>query len=153
MPCAIEAGSKTIGYRSRNSGPLEGVMASAEPIIVVLGPWCGGTSAVAGVLHHLGVFMGTRFDWNYRELHDTWEDSSLSQLCRRAFSEPGAQLQMDPQSLVANLRSWADSHRGAARAAGRRPGVKHPLLCVAGIPSGKLAVRWCRSWRTDRSRM
>jgi hypothetical protein len=106
-------------------------MASAEPIIVVLGPWCGGTSAVAGVLHHLGVFMGTQFDWNYRELHETWEDSSLSQLCRRAFSEPGAQLQMDPQSLVANLRSWADSHRGAARAAGRRPGVKHPLLCVA----------------------
>jgi tetratricopeptide (TPR) repeat protein len=106
-------------------------MASAEPIIVVLGPWCGGTSAVAGVLHHLGVFMGTQFDWNYRELHENWEDSSLSQLCRRAFSEPGAQLQMDPQSLVANLRSWADSHRGGARAAGRRPGVKHPLLCVA----------------------
>jgi tetratricopeptide (TPR) repeat protein len=106
-------------------------MASAEPIIVVLGPWCGGTSAVAGVLHHLGVFMGTQFDWNYRELHATWEDSSLSQLCRRAFSEPRAQLQMDPQSLVANLRSWAESHRGAARAAGRRPGVKHPLLCVA----------------------
>jgi hypothetical protein len=68
-------------------------MASAEPIIVVLGPWCGGTSAVAKVLHHLGVLMGTQFDWNYRELHDTWEDSSLSQLCRRAFSEPGAQLQ------------------------------------------------------------
>jgi tetratricopeptide (TPR) repeat protein len=106
-------------------------VAFAEPIIVVLGPWCGGTSAVAGVLHHLGVFMGTQYDWNYRELHETWEDSDLSTLCRRAFSEPGAQLQMDPRSLVANLRSWADSHRGAARAAGRRPGVKHPLLCVA----------------------
>jgi hypothetical protein len=106
-------------------------MASAEPIIVVLGPWCGGTSAVAGALHHLGVLMGTQFDWNYRELHDTWEDSSLSQLCRRAFTEPGAQLQMDPRSLVANLRRWADNHRGAARTAGRRPGVKHPLLCVA----------------------
>ena len=37
-------------------------MTVAEPIIVVLGPWCGGTSAVAKVLHHLGVFMGTRFD-------------------------------------------------------------------------------------------
>jgi hypothetical protein len=104
---------------------------AAEPIIVVLGPWCGGTSAVAGVLHHLGVLMGTQYDWNYRELHDTWEDSSLSQLCRRAFTEPGAQLQMDSGLLVANLRSWADSHRGAARAAGRRAGVKHPLLCVA----------------------
>ncbi len=106
-------------------------MAFAEPIIVVLGPWCGGTSAVAGVLHHLGVLMGTQFDWNYRELHETWEDSSLSQLCRKAFTEPGAQLQMDPRSLEANLRSWADSHRGAARTAGRRAGVKHPLLCVA----------------------
>ncbi len=106
-------------------------MAVAEPIIVVLGPWCGGTSAVAGVLQHLGVFMGTQFDWNYRELHDTWEDSTLSQLCRRAFSEPGAQLQMDARSFEANLRSWADNHRRAARIAGRRPGVKHPLLCVA----------------------
>jgi hypothetical protein len=106
-------------------------VASAEPIIVVLGPWCGGTSAVAGVLHHLGVFMGAQFDWNYRELHDTWEDSSLSQLCRKAFSEPGAQLQMDAHSLEPNLRVWADNHRGAARIAGRRPGVKHPLLCVA----------------------
>jgi hypothetical protein len=103
----------------------------AEPIIVVLGPWCGGTSAVAGALHHLGVFMGADFVWAYRGPHETWEDSHLSKLCVRAFTEPGAQLQMDPRSLVANLRRWADSHRGAARVAGRRPGVKHPLLCVA----------------------
>ena len=50
-------------------------MASAEPIIVVLGPWCGGTSAVAGVLHHLGVLMGAEFRWAYRGPHETWEDS------------------------------------------------------------------------------
>ena len=106
-------------------------MASAEPIIVVLGPWCGGTSAVAGVLHHLGVFMGADFVWAYRGPHETWEDSHLSKLCVRAFTEPGAQLQMDARSFEAQLRSWADSHRGAARIAGRRPGVKHPLLCVA----------------------
>jgi tetratricopeptide (TPR) repeat protein len=103
----------------------------AEPIIVVLGPWCGGTSAVAKVLHHLGVLMGAQFDWNYRELHDTWEDSDLSQLCRRAYSEPGAQLQMDARSFEAKLRNWADNHRRAARIAGRRPGAKHPLLCVS----------------------
>ncbi len=106
-------------------------MASAEPIIVVLGPWCGGTSAVAGVLHHLGVFMGADFVWAYRGPHETWEDSQLSKLCVRAFTEPGAQLQMDAGSLEANLRSWADNHRRAARAEGRRAGVKHPLLCVA----------------------
>jgi hypothetical protein len=106
-------------------------MAFVEPIIVVLGPYCGGTSAVAKVLDHLGVFMGTNFDWSYREPHDTWEDSSVSQLCRRAFREPGGQLRMDPDSLEAQLRSWADDHRRAARVAGRPPGVKHPMLCVA----------------------
>jgi hypothetical protein len=106
-------------------------MTSGEPIIVVLGPWCGGTSAVAGVLHHLGVFMGADFVWAYRGPHETWEDSRLSKLCVRAFSEPGAQLQMDAGSFQAKLQSWADEHRRAAHAAGQRPGVKHPLLCVS----------------------
>jgi hypothetical protein len=106
-------------------------MTVAEPIIVVLGPWCGGTSAVAKVLHHLGVLMGTRFDVGIRELDDTWEDADLSLLCRRAFSEPGGQLLMDVHTLRSNLRDWAVNHRNAARIAERRPGVKHPALCIA----------------------
>jgi len=106
-------------------------MAFAEPIIVVLGPRCGGTSAVAGVLHHLGVFMGANFTWAYREMHETWEDSQLRQLCVRAFGEPGTELQMDAHSFEAKLRSWADHHRRAARKAGRRPGAKDPILCLA----------------------
>ena len=106
-------------------------MASAEPIIVVLGPRCGGTSAVAGVLHHLGVFMGTEFSLAYRELNQSWEESALHQLCSRAFSEPGDQLQMEPSLLLSKLRSWADDHRRAARAAGRRSGAKDPCLCLA----------------------
>jgi hypothetical protein len=106
-------------------------MTAADPIIVVLGPWCGGTSAVAKVLHHLGVLMGTRFDVGVRELDDTWEDTDLSVLCRRAFSEPGGQLLMDPHTLRVKLRDWAVNHRRAARIAERRPGVKHPALCIA----------------------
>jgi hypothetical protein len=106
-------------------------MTVAEPIIVVLGPWCGGTSAVAKVLHHLGVLMGTRFDVGVRELDDTWEDSDLSLLCRRAFSEPGGQLLMDADTLRVKLQAWAVNHRHAARTAERRPGVKHPALCIA----------------------
>lgn len=106
-------------------------MAGIEPIIVVLGPFGGGTTAVAKVLHHLGVFMGAGFDWAYREPHETYEDSALSRLCGKAFNMPGGQLRMDPDALKAKLRSWADDHRGAARSAGCRPGVKHPILCVA----------------------
>jgi hypothetical protein len=103
----------------------------ADSIIVVLGPFGGGTSAVAKVLHHLGVFMGTYFDWTYRKPHDTWEESHLSRLCRRAFSEPGGQLQMPADALREQLGAWAEFHRRAAHDAGGRPGAKHPLLCVA----------------------
>ena len=106
-------------------------MTIAEPIIVVLGPWCGGTSAVAKVLHHLGVLMGTRFDVGIRELDDTWEDTDLSLLCRRAFSEPGGELLMDAHTLRMRLSDWAANHRHAARVAECRPGVKHPALCIA----------------------
>ncbi len=106
-------------------------MASAEPIIVVLGPLGGGTSAVASVLHHLGVFMGSRFDASYRELHQIWEDAEISALCRRAITLPSGQFQMEPVLFQEKLRIWADDHRRAAQLAGLRPGVKHPLLCVA----------------------
>jgi hypothetical protein len=98
-------------------------MALVEPIIVVLGPRCGGTSAVAGVLHHLGGFMGADFTWTYRELDQTWEDSRLNQLCRRAFNERSLQLQMDPGSFEAKLRSWAD--RQPRRSALHQNGLKH----------------------------
>lgn len=106
-------------------------MASVEPIIVVLGPRCGGTSAVAGVLHHLGVFMGAETFWTNREPHETWEERHLSLLCGHAFRAPGDRLAMDPDFFAAKLRGWADDHRRAARSAGRRPGAKDPLLCLA----------------------
>jgi hypothetical protein len=106
-------------------------MALDEPIIVVLGTIGGGTSAVAGVLHHLGVFMGTEFGASYRELQQNWEEAEIGQLCRRAVNAKSGQLQMEPHLFQKKLRIWADDHRRAARVAGRRPGVKHPLLCVA----------------------
>ena len=106
-------------------------MAPDEPMIVVFGTIGGGTSAVASVLHHLGVFMGTEFGASYRELQQNWEDAGIGQLCRRAVNAKSAQLQMDPHLFQEKLRIWADGHRRAARAADRRPGVKHPLLCAA----------------------
>jgi hypothetical protein len=106
-------------------------MAHDEPMIVVFGTIGGGTSAVASVLHHLGVFMGTEFGASYRELQQNWEDAEIGQLCRRAVNAKSGQLQMEPRLFQEKLRIWADNHRLAARAAGRRPGVKHPLLCAA----------------------
>jgi hypothetical protein len=50
------------------TGILGGFVTLDEPMIVVFGTIGGGTSAVASVLHHLGVFMGTEFGASYREL-------------------------------------------------------------------------------------
>jgi hypothetical protein len=52
--------------------------------------------------------MGSEFSVAARELSESFEDLGLHQLCSRAFSEPGDQLQMDRHSLEAKLRSWAD---------------------------------------------
>ncbi len=106
-------------------------MAHDEPMIVVFGTIGGGTSAVASVLHHLGVFMGAEFGASYRELQQNWEEAEIGQLCRRAVNAKSAQLQMEPRLFQEKLRMWADGHRRAARAVDRRPGVKHPLLCAA----------------------
>jgi tetratricopeptide (TPR) repeat protein len=106
-------------------------MAHDEPMIVVFGTIGGGTSAVAGVLHHLGVFMGAEFGASYRELQQNWEDAGIGRLCRRAVNAKSGQLQMEPRLFQDKLRIWADGHRRAARAVERRPGVKHPLLCAA----------------------
>ncbi len=108
------------------------VQPAVEPIIVVLGMWCGGTSAVAGVLHRLGVFMASEFDWAGREPHDIWEDLRLAHICRDAFdfTDPCGQLRTDPVVFERKLRRWADEHRASARAAGARPGVKNPHLSI-----------------------
>jgi len=105
---------------------------SVEPIIVVLGMWCGGTSAVAGVLHRLGVFMASEFDWAGREPHDIWEDLRLAHICRSSFdfTDPCGSLRGDPGLFDRKLRRWAEEHRRSARAAGARPGVKNPHLCL-----------------------
>jgi len=106
-------------------------MAHDEPMIVVFGTIGGGTSAVASVLHHLGVFMGSEFGASYRELQQNWEDAGIGQLCRRAVNAKSGQLQMEPHVFQEKLKIWADGHRHAARAVDQRPGVKHPLLCAA----------------------
>ena len=125
-------------------------MASAEPIIVVLGPWCGGTSAVAGVLHHLGVLMGTEFRLDLSRtarhlggleskpivpqgLHRTWRSAAngCSLFCRRNFALGPTVIAVPPAS------------RGNGLASSTRFSALRWISCVTP------GVRWCRLWWTD----
>lgn len=93
--------------------------------IIVMGCFRSGTSAVAGALHHLGVFMGERFDppnannpkgfWedlDFKALHTAYED------CQHDSYDKGSDLDVSYRQLI--------SKREAEHALW---GVKDPLIC------------------------
>ena len=101
-------------------------------MIVVFGTIGGGTSAVASVLHHLGVFMGAEFGASYRELQQNWEDAGDRPIVPqgRQCKERAAS---DGTSFVPGEAPKSGLMVIAAQPAPleHRPGVKHPLLCAA----------------------
>lgn len=126
---ALEAG---FGHWMRTRFP---VAHAAEQIVVcVLGQFRGGTSCVAGVLHALGVPMGSGWPTRPRSNpRGTFEDRALAKLCRRAFREPGLVQQLPSAQRIRRFRRWADHREG------RLIGAKHPTLCLC-VP--QLVAAW-----------
>lgn len=94
-------------------------------VIAVLGQFRGGTSCVAGVLHHLGVSMGHTLK-RPGKANPTgfYEARQLAQLCRRSFREPDMTEQNTSADRIQALTHWA-AGRG-----GEMIGAKHPTLCL-----------------------
>lgn len=93
--------------------------------IVVLGCFRSGTSAVAGALHHLGVFMGEEFDPpNSNNPKGFWEDMEFKRIhrsfesCQHDSYDKGTETFANYSALIhkreQNHTLW---------------GVKDPLLC------------------------
>jgi len=108
--------------------------------IIVMGCFRSGTSAVAGTLHHLGVFMGERFDPpNANNPKGFWEDLDIKSL--HSEYESG---ELKVPDLDILYRCWV-LERNAEH---KLWGVKDPLLCkylhkiTSVIPDHKLIV--CR---------
>lgn len=91
--------------------------------IIVLGCFRSGTSAVAGVLHHLGVFMGEKFDPpNSNNVNGYYEDVELKSL--HAKFDDG-ELDSNPKLMeeyVNLIRKRESEHKVW--------GLKDPLLCT-----------------------
>lgn len=85
--------------------------------IVVLGCYRSGSSAVAGTLHHLGVFMGEKFDPSSKvNPRGYFEDIEFKDLHKLAIE--GKDVYQEYQKLVkyrCNLPVW---------------GIKDPRLCI-----------------------
>jgi hypothetical protein len=91
--------------------------------IAVLGLYRSGSTAVAGVLHHLGVDMGAPFFGGY------YESEWLSKQLRKWWDEPHLREKVGQAKRVRVLAEWIqEREQGGAKWAG----MKHPLLSLCG---------------------
>jgi len=91
--------------------------------VAVVGLYGSGSSAVAGILHHLGVTMGREF-WG-----DHFEARWLSQQLRTWWREPELTAAVPQSERVRVLREWAEQMQATCTTA---VGLKHPLLSLCG---------------------
>jgi len=109
--------------------------------IAVLGLYRSGSSAAAGVLHHLGVEMGAPY-WM-----DHYESARLAKRLRSWWHEPHLEERFPPAERVRKLSDWI-SFLEAGRAT--HVGAKHPLLSLCGddlVEAWGPAVRFIWTWR------
>ena len=90
--------------------------------VAVLGLYSSGSSATAGVLHHLGVGMGKRF---YRAFY---EEQRLARFVRAWWSEPALEASNSRATRITQLRNWVrQMENGGVDCIGG----KHPLLLMS----------------------
>lgn len=120
--------SESRPHAARSSNPTPKAKARpaktpAQTIVCVLGPFRSGTSAVAGLLHRLGVPMGAGWITRRANRGGTYEDQQLGNLCRLWFRERRMVCTTGRAQRRAGLRRWARTRPPLA-------GAKHPSLCL-----------------------
>jgi hypothetical protein len=106
------------------------------PLVLVCGPWSSGTSAVAGMLAHAGVFApGPYMKVNDPMTPETVEMSAFRDLLLELADEPELSRRVDSPAVLAALTQFRDGPLAAAReAAGIGAGepvlLKHALSAL-----------------------
>ncbi|WP_146393515.1 hypothetical protein [Allorhodopirellula solitaria] len=90
--------------------------------IAVVGLYRSGSSALAGVLHRLGVYMGVQFWGNH------YEEVRLAERLREFWHEPQLIPTCNRNERVTFLKEWLLDQCGSGRS---NVGAKHPLLSLS----------------------
>jgi len=109
--------------------------------VAVLGLYRSGSSAVAGVLDHLGVNMGPPF------FHNLYESAWLSQQLRLWWNEPEISEKTSAPKRIQILKRWIKNQE---RTGSKWVGMKHPLLSLCGpdlLKAWGPSVRFIWAWR------
>jgi hypothetical protein len=103
---------------------------SLPPFVAVIGLHRSGSSALAGVLHNLGVHLGNKLG-GY-EPAGGFEAVTLAHLCERAYPFPATELAVPRPQLVRDLSSFVQEKRREAHWKNTIAGGKYPHLCAMG---------------------
>ena len=106
-------------------------------VIAVLGPYRGGTSAVAGAMHNMGIIMGHKFFGGGQSAspRGCFEAEMLYKLCMACYNEPDFREVASRFQRVDMLRKWAAGRNRD----GSVIGAKHPKLCL-------MVPEMCEAW-------
>lgn len=107
----------------------------SRPFVVVLGLHSSGSSALAGVLYHLGVHLGKKLGGHYGNDPSRlcgFEERELAKFCERMIPFPSVQLQGDRSEITAFLRRWVSKRCREAYRVGTIAGGKYPQMCRLG---------------------
>jgi hypothetical protein len=106
------------------------VQADPTPFVAVVGLHRSGSSCVAGVLHHLGIFMGRRLG-GY-EASGGFEDPALAAICERAFPFPTTSARVAEREIAEALKAHVNELISLASRMRRPAGGKYPHLAAMG---------------------
>ena len=107
---------------------ISGPETNIPTVIAVIGPYRGGTSAVAGAMHHLGIVMGHQFFSGGRAAspRGCFEAKRLFDICMSCYREPSFKEGANRQLRVRLLRGWLNGRRNEQPVIG----AKHPKFCL-----------------------
>jgi hypothetical protein len=103
--------------------------------LAIVGLHSSGSSAIAGVCHHLGVHLGNHligFYGNNPSKLCGFEAKGLMKICEKAARFPLCKFTMPATILRAKLQDWIVGRQKEARKRNSLAGGKYPHLCQMG---------------------
>lgn len=147
-----ERGFELIEIFEEDFGDNE-IIETQSPLVAVIGLHSSGSSCLAGVLHHLGLFFGNDCRGYYGSDPERlcgFESARLIAIMEQAMAFPGATAPKDDKKLIAHMHAFIRSLCAEAANLNTIPAVKYPLLCQAGPVLAKLPFADQRLIHIDR---
>jgi len=104
--------------------------------VAVIGLHSSGSSCIAGLLHHLGVYLGRRLGGYYGRNpagRCGFEAKELARICERAVPFPATALAESRERIEGEMGGWLRRTVEEARALQMPAGGKYPQMCRLGF--------------------